>query len=154
MTVVSAALSGTFKIGGDTEINRLGYGAMRITGRGIWGPPEDEAEAFRTLQRLPELDVNFIDTADSYGPDISEVLIREALHPYDGLMIATKAGLTRSGPDHYFGYVEARRLKAAATVLRKRANAGPRTAQTNLGRLPRCSRGAVRCPSVAPFYDR
>ncbi|HET8553075.1 MAG TPA: aldo/keto reductase [Gammaproteobacteria bacterium] len=80
------------------EINRLGFGAMRITGPGIWGPPEDRREALRVLRRLPELDVNFIDTADSYGPDVSEPLIREALHPYDGMLVATKAGLTRSGP--------------------------------------------------------
>ncbi|HET7307884.1 MAG TPA: aldo/keto reductase [Gammaproteobacteria bacterium] len=80
------------------EINRLGFGAMRITGPGIWGPPEDRAEALRVLRRLPELEVNFIDTADSYGPDVSEPLIREALHPYDGILVATKAGLTRSGP--------------------------------------------------------
>ena len=82
----------------DIEINRLGYGAMRITGPGIWGAPSDRNAALATLCRLPELGVNFIDTADSYGPDVSEQLIREALHPYDGLLIATKAGLTRSGP--------------------------------------------------------
>ncbi|MCP1238040.1 aldo/keto reductase, partial [Gluconobacter kondonii] len=92
--------SGTFRIGGDLGINRLGFGAMRITGQGIWGPPADHEEAIRTLKRLPELGVNFIDTADSYGPDVSEWLIREALHPYPkGLVIATKGGLTRSGPD-------------------------------------------------------
>lgn len=96
----SASRSGTFKIGGDLEISRLGFGAMRITGKGIWGPPADHDEAIHTLKRLPELGVNFIDTADSYGPDISEWLIREALHPYPkDLVIATKGGLTRSGPD-------------------------------------------------------
>ncbi|MFT8715091.1 aldo/keto reductase [Gluconobacter potus] len=96
----TASRSGTFRIGGDLEINRLGFGAMRITGPGIWGPPTDHDEAIRTLKRLPELGVNFIDTADSYGPDVSEWLIREALHPYpEGLVIATKGGLTRSGPD-------------------------------------------------------
>ncbi|MFT8978708.1 aldo/keto reductase [Gluconobacter oxydans] len=96
----NASRSGTFSIGGDLEINRLGFGAMRITGPGIWGPPADHDEAVRTLKRLPELGVNFIDTADSYGPDVSEWLIREALHPYpEGLVIATKGGLTRSGPD-------------------------------------------------------
>lgn len=78
----SASRSDTFKIGGDLEISRLGFGAMRITGKGIWGPPVDHDEAIRTLKRLPELGVNFIDTADSYGPDVSEWLIREALHPY------------------------------------------------------------------------
>jgi aryl-alcohol dehydrogenase-like predicted oxidoreductase len=97
----SARSSGTFRIGGTIEINRLGFGAMRITGKGVWGPPSDRAEAIRTLKRLPELDVNFIDTADSYGPDISEELIREALHPYDGMLVATKGGLTRPGPDNW-----------------------------------------------------
>lgn len=91
--------SGTFKIGGNLEVNRLGYGAMRITGRGIWGEPVNRVGALETLRRLPELGVNFIDTANSYGPDISEQLIREALYPYDGLVIATKAGLVRTGPD-------------------------------------------------------
>ncbi|MBS1038620.1 MULTISPECIES: aldo/keto reductase [Gluconobacter] len=96
----NASRSGTFRIGGDLEINRLGFGAMRITGPGIWGPPADRDEAVRTLKRLPELGVNFVDTADSYGPDVSEWLIREALHPYpEGVVIATKGGLTRSGPD-------------------------------------------------------
>ncbi|MFP2871570.1 aldo/keto reductase [Acetobacter tropicalis] len=96
----NAANSGTFTIGGDLTIHRLGFGAMRITGPGIWGPPADHDEAIRTLKRLPELGVNFIDTADSYGPDVSEWLIKEALHPYPkGLVIATKGGLTRSGPD-------------------------------------------------------
>jgi pyridoxine 4-dehydrogenase len=96
-----AQASGTFKLGGEVEIHRLGYGAMRITGPGIWGPPDDPSEAVRTLQSLPELGVNFIDTADSYGPDVSEQLIREALHPYTDLLIATKAGLRRSGPDRW-----------------------------------------------------
>lgn len=98
-TKPDAAASGSFKIGGVLSIHRLGFGAMRVTGPGIWGPPQDKAEALRTLKRLPELGVNFIDTADSYGPDVSEKLIREALHPYKGLVIATKGGLTRSGPD-------------------------------------------------------
>jgi pyridoxine 4-dehydrogenase len=95
-----ASLSGQFMIG-DTTINRLGYGAMRITGPGIWGAPTDRNAALATLRRLPEIGVNFIDTADSYGPDVSEQLIREALHPYEGLLIATKAGLTRQGPDQW-----------------------------------------------------
>ena len=97
----NAKSSGSFKIGGEIAINRLGYGAMRITGKGVWGPPADRAEALRTLKRAPELGINFIDTADSYGPDISEELIREALHPYDGLLIATKGGLLRPAPDHW-----------------------------------------------------
>ncbi|WP_282760616.1 aldo/keto reductase [Komagataeibacter saccharivorans] len=96
----NATRSGNFTIGGDLTIHRLGFGAMRITGSGIWGPPTDHDEAIRTLKRLPELGVNFIDTADAYGPDVSEWLIREALHPYPkGIVIATKGGLTRSGPD-------------------------------------------------------
>ena len=97
---INASSSGQFMIG-DITINRLGYGAMRITGRGVWGPPSDRNAALATLRRLPELGVNFIDTADSYGPNVSEELIREALHPYDGLLIATKAGLTRPGPDQW-----------------------------------------------------
>jgi pyridoxine 4-dehydrogenase len=100
MSVSNAAQSGTFKIGGDIEVNRLGFGAMRVTGEGIWGQPADHAESIRTLKRLPELGVNFIDTADSYGPDVSEWLIKEALHPYSkGSIIATKGGLTRHGPN-------------------------------------------------------
>jgi pyridoxine 4-dehydrogenase len=100
MSSLGAGHSGTFKIG-NTTINRIGYGAMRITGRGVWGPPADRQAALATLRRLPELGVNFIDTADSYGPDVSEQLIREVLHPYKGLLIATKAGLTRPGPDQW-----------------------------------------------------
>jgi len=99
MATVQASASGTFKIGGDLEVNRLGFGAMRITGKGIWGEPADGAKAKATLARLPELGVNLIDTADSYGPYVSEDLIREVLHPYKGLVIATKGGLTRHGPD-------------------------------------------------------
>lgn len=98
---VSASASGQFKIGGDLSVNRLGFGAMRITGKGIWGPPADPAASIATLKRLPELDVNLIDTADSYGPYVSEDLIHEALHPYKGLVIATKGGLTRHGPDRW-----------------------------------------------------
>ena len=89
----------TFRIGGEIEISRLGFGAMRITGKGIWGPPEDRAGALATLRRLPELGVDFIDTANSYGPEVSEELIREALHPYTKVTVATKGGLERSGPD-------------------------------------------------------
>jgi pyridoxine 4-dehydrogenase len=100
MTTLDAALSGTFSIGGDLTVNRLGFGAMRITGKGIWGPPEDPDEARATLRRLPELNVNFIDTAESYGPYISEELIGEVLAPYSkGTIVATKGGLTRTGPD-------------------------------------------------------
>jgi pyridoxine 4-dehydrogenase len=96
---MDAAKSGTFKIGGELEVNRLGFGAMRITGEGIWGQPKDKDEAVRVLKRAVELGVTLIDTADAYGPYVSEELIAEALHPYpSGLVIATKAGLERPGP--------------------------------------------------------
>jgi aryl-alcohol dehydrogenase-like predicted oxidoreductase len=97
-----AAASGTFTLGGDLTINRLGFGAMRITGNGIWGEPQDPAECRRVLRRVVELGVNFIDTADSYGPEVSERLIGETLHPYaKGLVIATKGGLVRPGPNKW-----------------------------------------------------
>jgi aryl-alcohol dehydrogenase-like predicted oxidoreductase len=95
MEELNARKSGSLSVGGDVKIHRLGFGAMRITGPGVWGPPWDRAEAIRTLKRLPELGIDFIDTADSCGPDVSEELIREALHPYDGILVATKAGLRR-----------------------------------------------------------
>jgi pyridoxine 4-dehydrogenase len=99
---MNTAASGVFKIGGDLPVHRLGFGAMRITGPGVWGEPKDPAEARRVLQRAVELGVNLIDTADSYGPEVSERLIAEALHPYpSGLVIATKGGLTRSGPEKW-----------------------------------------------------
>ncbi len=101
-TSTPAGAAGTFRLGGDLEVVRLGFGAMRITGPGIWGPPADPDEAIRVLRRAVELGITFIDTADSYGPNVSEELIAEALHPYaDGLVIATKAGLTRQGPDRW-----------------------------------------------------
>ena len=94
--------SGTFAIGGDLRVHRLGFGAMRITGKGIWGEPQDHGEAIRVLKRSLELGIDFIDTADSYGPEVSERLIAEALHPYpEDLVIATKAGLRRPGPDQW-----------------------------------------------------
>jgi len=99
--MVSAAHSGTFEIGGDIAIHRLGYGAMRITGAGIWGEPKNRDQCLATLRRLPELGVDFIDTADSYGPNVSEELIREALHPYGKILVATKGGLTRTGPNQW-----------------------------------------------------
>jgi len=86
-------------LGGELTVNRLGFGAMRLTGKGVWGPPADRGECVRVLRRAVELGVNFIDTADSYGPYYSEEIIHEALHPYEGLVIATKAGLLRTGPD-------------------------------------------------------
>ncbi len=93
--------AGTLTIGGDTEVRRLGYGAMRITGDGVWGPPEDPEAARAVLREIPELGINLIDTADSYGPNVSEELIAESLHPYDGLTIATKGGLERTGPGEW-----------------------------------------------------
>src|SRR6201999_4432467 len=94
---VSAASAGTISLGGDLTVNRLGYGAMRITGEGIWGPPKDKPAALATLRHAVELEVNLIDTADSYGPNVSEELIAEALHPYPtGLVIATKGGWLRA----------------------------------------------------------
>jgi len=116
-----STISTTFKIDGEFEVNRLGYGAMRITGQGIWGEPADRAEALRTLRRLPELGVNFIDTADSYCPNVSEELIREALHPYGkDMLVATKAGLARLGPDRWVPLGRAEYLvQQAHTSLRR-----------------------------------
>ena len=102
LTSTHAAASGTFSLGGDLPVNRLGYGAMRITGPGVWGEPPDPDSAKAVLRRAVELGVQFIDTADSYGPDVCERLIGEALHPYaDGVVIATKGGLTRQGPNRW-----------------------------------------------------
>ena len=110
---IDAARSGTFLLGGDLPVNRLGFGAMRITGKGIWGPPADRAESIAVLRRAVELGVNLIDTAESYGPHVSEELIREALHPYpDGLVIATKGGLERPGPDQWETNGRPERLRA------------------------------------------
>jgi aryl-alcohol dehydrogenase-like predicted oxidoreductase len=96
---ISAAAAGQFKVGGDITINRLGFGAMRLTGPGIWGDPDDPQSARETLASLRELDVNLVDTADSYGPFVSESLIREVLHPYTAMLIATKGGFLRLGPN-------------------------------------------------------
>ncbi|HEY3723758.1 MAG TPA: aldo/keto reductase [Acidimicrobiia bacterium] len=113
-TNISAAQAGTIVIGGDLDVNRLGFGAMRLTGPGIWGQPADPREAKRVLRRAVELGTNFIDTADSYGPDVSESLIAEALYPYpDDLVIATKGGLERTGPDRWPHNARPEHLKAA-----------------------------------------
>jgi pyridoxine 4-dehydrogenase len=102
MSTTTPTYAKTFTIGGDLTVNRLGYGAMRITGPGIWGPPQDHDESIRVLKRAVELGINFIDTADSYGPNVSEELIAEALHPYPaGLVVATKGGLLRTGPNQW-----------------------------------------------------
>lgn len=116
----SAAAAGTVTIG-DLTVNRLGYGAMRVTGKGIWGPPEDRAGALRTLRRAAELGVNFIDTADSYGPNISEEIIAEALYPYpDGLVIATKGGWERVGPGQWIHNASPKHLQEAVEGSLKR----------------------------------
>jgi aryl-alcohol dehydrogenase-like predicted oxidoreductase len=113
--------SGTLTIGGDLTVHRLGFGAMRITGKGIWGEPADRDEAKRVLRRAVELGVDLIDTADSYGPDVSEDLIREALHPYpEGLVIATKGGLTRQGPDQWAPVGRAPYLRQAVEMSLRR----------------------------------
>src|SRR5207244_10929185 len=122
----------TFRIGGDLEVRRLGYGAMRITGNGIWGPPDDPDEARAVLRRAVELGVNFIDTADSYGPEVSEELIAEALHPYPGgLVIATKGGLTRPRPGRWERGCRPEDLREACEGSRRRR----RRQQLGAGRL-------------------
>jgi pyridoxine 4-dehydrogenase len=111
----------TFTIGGDLQVHRLGFGAMRITGEGIWGPPEDPEEAKRVLHRVVELGIDLIDTADSYGPEVSENLIAEALHPYpDGLVIATKGGLRRTGPGQWPRDARPERLKECCEASMRR----------------------------------
>jgi pyridoxine 4-dehydrogenase len=120
---MSARSAGTFEIGAEKTVNRLGFGTMRLTGDGIWGPPADPEECKRVLRRALELDVNLIDTADSYGPEVSERLIAEALYPYpEDLLIATKGGLTRSGPNqwHRNGRPEHLRRACEGSLLRLR----------------------------------
>jgi aryl-alcohol dehydrogenase-like predicted oxidoreductase len=116
-----AAAAGTLKIGGDLMVNRMGFGAMRITGPGIWGEPKDAAEARRVLRRAVELGVDFVDTADAYGPEVSERLIAEALHPYpQGLVIATKGGLVRPGPSSWVPDGRPEHLREACEASLKR----------------------------------
>ena len=120
-TTRPAAKSGQFAIGGELQVNRLGFGAMRITGNGIWGPPKDRAESVRVLRRSIELGINFIDTADSYGPSVSEEIIAEALHPYhEGLVIATKAGFDRTGPNQWVMNGKPKHLREALEGSLKR----------------------------------
>ena len=117
---ISAAAAGTIQLG-DLTVNRLGYGAMRITGKGVWGPPADHAASLATLRRAVELDVNFIDTADSYGPNVSEELIAEALAPYaPGVVIATKGGWERVGPGQWIHNASPRHLQEAIEGSLKR----------------------------------
>lgn len=121
LETISASAAGAFAIGGDLIVNRLGYGAMRITGAGIWGPPADRAGAIATLRRAVELGVNLIDTADSYGPNVSEELIAEALYPYPaGLVVATKGGWERSGPGKWTHNASPRHLAEALEGSLKR----------------------------------
>jgi aryl-alcohol dehydrogenase-like predicted oxidoreductase len=116
-----AGASGTFRIGGELEVHRLGFGAMRITGKGVWGPPADREECIRVLRRTVKLGINLIDTADSYGPNVSEELIAEALHPYPaGLVIATKGGFERTGPDQWVMNGHPRHLRATCEASLKR----------------------------------
>ena len=144
----NATRSGTFNIGGDIAIHRLGFGAMRITGTGIWGEPQDRAETLRTLKRLPDVGVNFVDTADSYGPDVSERLIREALHPYTGMLIATKGGLERPGPDVWTpnGRPEYL-LQQASQELRKPGRRDRSACGSCTGSIQRCRPTSSSAPS-------
>jgi pyridoxine 4-dehydrogenase len=118
---LSASLAGTLSLGGEPQVNRLGFGAMRITGPGIWGPPKNHAPALAVLRRAVELHVNFIDTADSYGPNVSEELIAEALYPYPkGLVIATKGGWLRPGPNQWSHDASPEHLREAVEGSLKR----------------------------------
>jgi pyridoxine 4-dehydrogenase len=139
---ISATGAGTITLGGDLTVNRLGYGAMRITGKGIWGPPDDKAAALATLRRAVELGVNFIDTADSYGPNVSEELIAEALYPYPaGLVIATKGGWERSGPAQWLHNASPKHLTEAVEGSLKRL------------RLERIDVYQLHVPDPAVSYD-
>src|SRR5260221_237958 len=118
---LSASLAGAISLGGEISVHRLGFGAMRLTGEGIWGPPKDRKAALAVLRRTVELGVNFIDTADSYGPNVSEELIAEALFPYPaGLVIATKGGWNRPGPNQWTHDVTPARLRSAVEGSLKR----------------------------------
>jgi pyridoxine 4-dehydrogenase len=121
-SAIPAAAAGTITLGGDLTVNRMGFGAMRLTGKGIWGPPKHPERAVRVLQRAVELGVNFFDTADSYGPYVAEELVAEALYPYPGLVIATKGGLERPGPDRWVenGRPEYLRLQLEGSLKRLR----------------------------------
>jgi pyridoxine 4-dehydrogenase len=121
MTTPNAANAGRVSLGKDITVNRLGFGAMRLTGEGIWGEPKDREECKRVLKRLLDLNVNFIDTADAYGPEVSETLIAEALHPYPkGLVFATKGGLTRQGPNQWLPVGRAEYLRQCVEMSLRR----------------------------------
>jgi pyridoxine 4-dehydrogenase len=141
-TEAISAAAGSLTLGGDLPVHRMGYGAMRITGKGIWGPPADKASALATLRRAVELGVQFIDTADSYGPNISEELIAEALYPYpSGLVIATKAGWERSGPGQWLHNASPSHLTEAVEGSLKRL------------RLDRIDVFQLHVPDPAVSYD-
>ena len=118
----TSGIKKTFRIGGKLEVTRLGFGAMRIVGDGVWGPPRDPEGVLATLRRLPDLGINFIDTANSYGPHLSEELIRKALHPYANVVVATKAGLARGGPDSWWPNGDPEYLIREAYASRERLN--------------------------------
>jgi len=140
-----AAAAGQIKLGSDLAVNRLGYGAMRITGPGIWGEPADIPTAIRVLQRAVQLGVTFIDSADSYGPEVSEKLIAQALYPYPAdLVIATKGGLVRPGPD-----IWNRKRPPAALARGLRGKFAPPAARPDR-RLPACTRPIPPCRSPTP----
>jgi pyridoxine 4-dehydrogenase len=141
-TQTLAAASGTFTLGGDLTVNRLGFGAMRLTGKGVWGPPADRDECVRVLRRAVELGVNFIDTADSYGPNISEELIAEALYPYPaGVVVGTKGGWERVGPAQWIHNASPKHLTAAVEGSLKRL------------RLDRIDVYQLHVPDPAVSYD-
>ena len=145
---MTTATTDTFAIGGDLPVHRLGYGAMQITGEGIWGPPADHDGALAVLRRAVELGVDFIDTADSYGPTISEELIAEALHPYpENLVIATKAGLTRTGPGHWhvLGFPEYLKQQCELSLRRLKVDI-----DRPLPAAPRRHPGPARRPARRP----
>ena len=134
-----ASAAGTIGIGGDLTVNRMGFGAMRITGDGIWGEPADQERARAALRRAVELGVNFIDTADSYGPDVSERLIAETLYPYpDDLVIATKGGLVRPGPGRWDADGRPEHLREACEGSLRRLSWTRSRCTSSTGPTPRC----------------
>lgn len=150
-TTVTAAASGHFTIGAYT-VNRLGFGAMRIVGDGVWGDPKDAAGARETLRRLPDLGVNLIDTADSYGPATSEELIREVLHPYDGMLIATKGGFLRPAPGEWVSLGKPEYLRQCVEMSRRRLG----VKSIGLWQLHRIDAGTPReaqFEEIAKFVD-
>ena len=150
MPDVSARASGTLTLGGDLTVHRLGFGAMRITGRGVWGPPPDRDVALAVLRRAVELGIDLIDTADSYGPHVSEELIAEALHPYpDGLVIATKGGLERTGPGVWPRNGRPEHLKAACEGSLRRL----RVDRIDLYQLHSVDRGVPYAESVGALKE-